>query len=87
MRKKDHLIHQLKDEWKEMHFFLSKKTKGGATREKLHEELKWLKKQLDYYEKSSDQENLLNYFNEVVDHLNDQLHLPKSQMFKKQKRK
>lgn len=78
-------MNELKSEWKEMSIFIASSGAKNEETDQLQEELKWLKKQLDYYSDKEDQEMLTYYFNEVVDKVNDSLHLSKDKKFKKKK--
>jgi CII-binding regulator of phage lambda lysogenization HflD len=83
--KKNRLVDQIKQDWKEMAQYLSKESKDNAIREELQDELKWLKKQIDYYADQKDAKLMTEYYNEVVDHMNEKLHIPKQKQFKKRK--
>ncbi len=85
MRPPKKYFDEMKDEWKEMSIYLASSNRENETTDQLHEELKWLKKQLDYYSNQEDQEVLTQYFNEVVDKVNENLHLSKEKRFKKKK--
>lgn len=73
----------LKKEWKLMAVHLSKEVPEGYIRDKLFDQLSWLKKQMDYYKEVNDYQSVCYYFNEVVDSFNQELRLDKKHSFKK----
>lgn len=76
-------IDVLKKEWKQMAVHLSKEVPEGCIRDKLYDQLSWLKKQMDYYKEVNDYQSVRYCFNEVVDSFNQELRLDKKHSFKK----
>ena len=57
-----------------MAIYLHDHVKEGALKDKLHDQLIWLKYQIHYYSKGSDQETLQENFEWVLDNFKHDLH-------------
>jgi|GEM_PF-6041437 len=77
-------IEVFQKEWEDMALHLSTHVPAGNLRDKLEEQLIWLKGQLVYFEESRDYDQLKAYFNEVVDSINFELHLNRKERFRNQ---
>jgi len=77
-------LDSIQNEWKDMALHLSKNVPEGQIRDRLYDQLSWLKEQIDGYQPDeADPSMLRDCFNEVVESFNQELKLKRDSIFRK----
>lgn len=76
-------LESVHNEWKKMALHLSTNVPEGQIRDRLYDQLSWLKEQIDGYQSNNDSSNLRECFNEVVESFNQELKLKSESSFPK----
>ena len=75
--KKQAHFQKVRDQWRKMAIDLPQKISQKDEREKIHQQLLWLKKQIDYYQKEEDIDTLLDCLDEVSKNFKTSIRKPK----------